>query len=197
MDALLLFTTIISLFILFIILLIKIITRKNITSTSKYIGLIILSYSILWAIFYFKASNQNVPLATDICFDDWCATVTSYQKSEKIGNQISKGQFYILSIKMTNKARGIAQKPSEPRIHIIDDKRHTWSLSTTGQKALEDLQGIQIPIDERLELHQSLQTKIVFEIPKEATGLKALIEEGPPYITSLLLHDNQRVFELK
>ena len=98
---------------------------------------------------------------------------------------------------MTNKARGIAQKPSEPRIHILDENGQTWSISTIGQKALEASEGFQIPIDERLELHQSLQTKIVFDIPKDAKGLKAIIEEGPPFITNLLLQNNKKVFLLK
>jgi hypothetical protein len=197
MDALLFFSTVILLFILIIRLLIKILTQKRIVDTSKYIVITLLSYSIIWIIFYIKSSNQIVPLASDICFDDWCATVTSFEKTEKIGTQIPKGEFYILTIKMTNNARGIAQKPSEPRIHIIDDLGHNWAVSIEGQKAFEHLQGIQIPIDQRLELHQSLQTKLVFDIPKEAVGLKAIIEEGPAFMTTLMLLDNKKIFQIK
>jgi len=98
---------------------------------------------------------------------------------------------------MTNKVRESPQKPSEPRIHIIDNNGNTWAVSAVAQKWLEDLKGIQIPIDERLELHQSLQTKIVFDIPTGATGLKAIIEEGPQFMTNIILQDDKKVFELR
>jgi len=101
-----------------------------------------------------------------------------------------------LTIKMTNKARGISQKPSEPGVHIIDDKGHTWNASIVAQEAFENLQGHQIPLDQKLELNQSLQTKLVFDIPKTATNLKAIIDEGP-FITNLLLKEDKKVFELK
>jgi hypothetical protein len=44
-------------------------------------------------------------------------------------------------------------------------------------------------------LHQTLETLLVFDVPNEARGLKALIEEGPP-ITLLLLPDDREVFSL-
>jgi hypothetical protein len=94
---------------------------------------------------------------------------------------------------MSNNAKGIAQKPSEPRVHIIDDNGNSYSFSPEGQLALEKQKGKQIPIDERLELHQSLETQLVFDVPKDAKGLKALIEEGP-FITKLLFNENKEVF---
>ncbi len=196
MDALLFFAAVISIFILIIRLIIKLIKQKNIISTAKYIGLIFLLYSILWTIFYFKSTNKTVPLDTDICFDDWCATVKTYEKAEKIDTQIPNGQFFILTIKMTNKARGIAQKPSDPRIHIIDDKGNIWGTSTIGQNALEKLQGQQISLDQKLELHQSLETKLVFDVPKNAINLRVLIEEGP-FITKLVLQSDKPVFKIQ
>ena len=94
---------------------------------------------------------------------------------------------------MSNHARGIAQKPCEPRVHIIDEKENHWSFSEEGQQALEKLIGNQIPIDEKLELHQSLETQLVFDIPKEANKLKVLIEEGP-LNTKLLFNENKGAF---
>jgi len=197
MTTLIFFVTIISLFVLFIRLIIIVIKHKPVSSTIRAFVIIVLSYSILWGIFYFVSGYKVVPPGTDICFDDWCATVTKTERPETLGseNQVlkPKGQFIILYINMSNKAKGIAQKPSEPRIHIIDEKGNSYSYSPEGQLALEKQKGKQIPIDERLELHQSLETKLVFDVPKDAKGLKALIEEGP-FITRLLFNENKEVF---
>jgi len=64
-----------------------------------------------------------------------------------------------------------------------------------GQQLLEKSRGSQPGLDQRLELHQTLETLLVFDVPNEARGLKALIEEGPP-ITLLLLPDDREVFSL-
>jgi hypothetical protein len=197
MTTLIFFGTIITLLIFLIRLIIKVINHKTIASTFRTLAIIILSYSILWGIFYFISSDNVVPFGTNICFDDWCATVTKIERPITLGKENQElnpqGQFIILNIKMSNQARGIAQKPSEPRVHIIDEKGNAYSFSADGQQALEKQIGKQIPIDEKLELHQSLETQLVFDIPKNAKNLKALIEEGP-FITKLLFSENKEVF---
>jgi hypothetical protein len=197
MTALIFFGTIITLLIYLARLILKIIKRKTIASTLRTLVIIVLSYSVLWGIFYLFRSDIPVPLGTDICFDDWCATVTKVEQpiileleNQKFNPQ---GQFIILNIKMSNHARGIAQKPSEPRVHINDEKGNSYSFSSEGQQALEKQLGNQIRLDQRLELHQSLETQLVFDIPKEAKNLKVLIEEGP-FITKLLFNENREVF---
>ena len=197
MTTLIFFGTIIAILIYLVILIIKIIKRKTITSTLVTLILLIVTYSGLWGILYLIRSDKPISLGTDICFDDWCATVTRIEKPIILGIENQKlnpqGQFIILNIKMSNHARGIDQKPSEPRVHITDDKGNSYSFSVAGQQALEKQIGKQIPIDERLELNQSLETQLVFDIPKEAKKLKILIEEGP-FITKLLFVENRDVF---
>lgn len=134
-------------------------------------------------------------MGTDVRFDDWCATITKIEHSVTIGGEKPNGQFIVLHITMTNRARGIAQRPSEPRVHIIDSHGHYWAYSEKGQQALEKVSGKQIPLDQRLELHQALDTQLVFDVTKDATDLKALIEEGP-FITKLLLNDRKEVFSI-
>lgn len=136
-----------------------------------------------------------MPLGTDVCFDDWCATITQIDKTNKLASIKEGRQFIILHIRMSNRARGIAQKPSEPRIHIIDNTGQVWAYSESGQKTLENVTGKQISLDQKLELHQSLETELVFDVPQNATGLMVLIEEGP-FITELLLPDNRKVFRV-
>jgi len=196
MTTLIFFGTLITILVLFIRLIAKLFQHKSIISSIKALGIIILSYTLFWFFFYLISSFKTVPLGTDICFDDWCATITRFEKRDTLETFNPRGQFLILYIRMSNHARGIAQKPSEPRIHIIDDKGHYFSYSEEGQQALEKLEGKQIPIDMRLELHQSLETQLVFNVPAGSKYYKAIIEEGP-IITKLLFNDNKEVFLLQ
>jgi hypothetical protein len=196
MASLIFIATCITVLILLIRMIIKITKHKSTVTTLRTIAIILFCYGLLWVIFYFKSAEIAVPFDTDVCFDDWCATITQAERPKTLGEQDPHGQFIVLQIRMSNHARGIAQKPSEPRVTIIDGQGHSWGFSIVGQQALENVIGKQIAIDERLQLHQSLETKIVFDVPKEAKDLKALIEEGP-FITSFLLKDDIRVFILQ
>jgi hypothetical protein len=195
MASLIFIAIFISVFILLIRIIIKIIKHKSSVATLRTIAIILFCYGLLWVIFYFKSAEIAIPFGTDICFDDWCATITQAERPKTLGGQDPHGQFIVLHIRMSNHARRIAQKPSEPRVTIIDGQGHSWGFSKEGHQELEKVVGKQIPIDERLELHQSLETKMVFDVPKEAKDLKALIEEGP-FITNFLLKEDSHVIIL-
>jgi Telomeric repeat-binding factor 2. len=197
MATLIFFGTILSIVVLVIMLLINLIRHKSIKSILRTIVIIVISYCLLWGIFYIiNINNKVIPLGTDVRFDDWCATVTKIEHPETIGGENPSGQFIVLDITMTNRARGIAQKPSDPRVHIIDSNGDYWAYSEKGQQALEKVSGKQIPLDQRLELNQALDTQLVFDVPKDAKDLQALIEEGP-FITKLLLNDQKEVFSIQ
>jgi hypothetical protein len=199
MSALIFFAAILAILVFVIRLIIRVIKHRPIASDARILVLILVAYSLLWGTFYFLSSYKAVSPGTDICFDDWCATVTKIERPQLLaadGRAVSPhGQFIILTIRMSNQARGIAQKPSEPRVHIIDNMGNYWSFSEEGQQAFEKQAGKQISIGSKLELHQILETQLVFDIPKDAKNLKALIEEGP-FITKLLFPENKQVFIL-
>ena len=192
MSTLIFLGTLLSLVILIIGLLIKTIKRKPIIPRIKTIGIIFFSYLGLWFVFFVLSKDIIIPLGTDICFDDWCITVT---KADQSADSIHKSQLIFLQVRMSNHARGIAQKPSEPRIHIIDDSGGYWPASQETQALLEQRIGKQIPLDTRLELHQALETKIAFQIPIDRKNLKILIEEGP-FIGKLLFYEDRKLFQV-
>ena len=198
MSTLLFMATFAALLVILIRALVRGVRGKPVIPTLRLAGLIIAAYALLWGALYAKSAENPVPLGTEICFDDWCATVTGVENHGLPGDTSgirAHGHFIVLHVKMSNHARGIAQKPSEPRIHIIDSQRHTWPPSADGQRLLELTRGVQPPLDVRLELHQEIDTQIVFDVPEGATGLKALIEEGPA-VTLLLLPEDREVFQI-
>jgi hypothetical protein len=200
MSTLLFFATVIIVVVLGIGIIAKAIRRKSMRKKARLLGVVVAAYALLWVIFLLVRREQTLPFGTDVCFDDWCATVEGMDTVSTLGTgpqeSRARGIFVVLHVKMSNHARGIAQKPSEPRIHIIDGEGDFLTFSKEGQQALESTEGKQKDIGERLELQESLETKIVFDVPKNERGLKAMIEEGP-FITKFLLPEDRAVFLLK
>jgi hypothetical protein len=163
----------------------------------KFILILILGYSAVWLIFFLIRSERVMAYGDDVCFDDWCATILEIQKGPEIQQQfapISQDSLWIvLNVRMSNHARGIAQKPSEPRVFIVDQKGYSWYPSLKGQQKLEADFGPQVSLGEKLALHQALTTKIVYSLPKRSENLRIIIAEGP-FITKLLFPEDQADF---
>jgi hypothetical protein len=191
MTTLVFLLTGLTLFLLLIILLLRFLRRKPVRRTILSIGVIIGVYGLIWTIFKLTEKLVPSPLGSQVCFDDWCATVTKADKQAA-----GDSTLIILHIEMFNNARGIAQKPSEPRVHILDSRGHAWPYSEIEQREYEKRNGIQPGIGHRLELHQSMETVLVFTVPKNASDLKAIIEEGP-WITNLIFPEDEQVFFLQ
>lgn len=200
MASLIFLLSILSLLVLIIILILKAIRGRPLIATFKKIGWLIAGYTIVWIVFRILWIQVPVPFGTDICFDDWCATITGYESGATIQKQFSalgtESDWLVLHVRMSNHARGISQKPSEPRVFIRDDQGRSWPYSNTGQQLFEKISGIQPAIYSRLELHQSLETIMIFQVPKNAKGLYVVIEEGP-FITRFIFPENQSLFRIK
>ncbi len=197
MSELLLLLTLVTIIVLFLRIVVNAVRHKPIKKTGITLGIIVVAYTLLWLLFSVLSTDRIVPYGTDLCFDDWCASITATEKVASIGqgqDEVhAKGSFVILHVSMSNHAREIAQTPSEPRIHIIDGRGHSWSVSEAGQKALERSTGKQTDLAAHLELQQSLETQMVFDIPADAKEPKILIEEGP-FITNLVLKEGRKLF---
>ncbi|MGZ3871753.1 MAG: hypothetical protein ACXVJD_02480 [Mucilaginibacter sp.] len=153
-------------------------------------GIVIIAYVSAWLGCYFTSGYQNIRPGTDDCFDDWCVTVLS---AKELPAPSGDSLYIVLNVKMSNHARGIALKPSEPRIHLVDEKGNAWPQSAAGQQLLERSIGKQPGLDTRLRLNGSVEIAIVCSVPLNAGKLSVLIEEGP-WITKLLFPADRLVF---
>jgi energy-coupling factor transporter transmembrane protein EcfT len=84
MTTLIFLLTVLSLLVLLIILLTKAISSKPFKQLLKSIAIILFGYFTIWLVFYLTAKPLVVPLGTDVCFDDWCASITQIEKSTEI-----------------------------------------------------------------------------------------------------------------
>src|SRR5476651_1420360 len=116
--------TLLTLFILGIGIIINAIKRKPNGFKFKLAGAILVVYAITWCVFDVLSKDVSTSLGTDICFDDWCATITQVElgttTQKKFEVLHADSTWIVLTVKMSNHAAGIAQKPSEPRVHIVD-----------------------------------------------------------------------------
>ena len=102
MASLIFIASFITVFILLIRLIIQLIKHKSIVATLRLIVIILFGYVFLWIIFYFKGTLIAVPFGTDICFDDWCATITQAETPKDFRNEtriIPHGQFIVCILK--------------------------------------------------------------------------------------------------
>ena len=76
MSTLLFFVTLVALFVLLVSVPIRALRRKPVTPALRLIGIVVAVYSLLWIAWYVKSADRPVPLGTEVCFDDWCATIT-------------------------------------------------------------------------------------------------------------------------
>ncbi|MHA4811434.1 hypothetical protein ACX0G9_25260 [Flavitalea flava] len=182
MTTLIFLVTLLTLFITLLELIVKAIRRRPFKKSFRLICYIVAGYSLVWLGFFLTKTDHPVPMGSDACFDDWCATVN---RAERQPSASQDSITIILHVTMSNHARGIAQKPSEPRIYIIDGEGHTWAASTTQP----------ITLDSKLELHESKETNLAYALPATKKKLKAVIKEGP-WITNLLFPEDQIVFTI-
>jgi len=190
MTTLIFMLTVLGMAVQLSIIIIKAISDQPVKPSLKAMGWIVLTYIVLWVVFDLTRKQVNIPPGTDVCFDDWCATVLKAERQPDTDSiRIA------LRVRVSNHARGIAQTPSEPRVHILDQTGRSWAYSTAAQKDFERLNGTQPGIAHRLALGRSLETVMVFALPKNSVRLTAKIEEGP-WITNLLFPENEQVFAL-
>ncbi|QKG59258.1 hypothetical protein GKZ68_21500 (plasmid) [Hymenobacter sp. BRD128] len=163
-------------------LLINLVRHRPIGRLFGLIGLLGASYGALWLIFFLRQGYRPVALGTDVCFDDWCATVTQVTRLPGSSNDRLTLAVQVL---VSNHGRGRAQTPSYPRLHILDQRGQAWAAVGTGP----------IPLATRLQAHESKAIRLVYKLPLGAHNLTALLEEGP-WLTHLLLPEDQPIFVL-
>lgn len=189
MPTLIFLVTVLLLLVLFAGMAVKLIRRKPIARNLGIMAVIVLAYGLVWLVFALSQKKVCVPMGTQVCFDDWCATVVKAERKAAPSHTV-----ILLHIRMVNAARGIAQTPSGPSVHIFDANGNVWPYWVQGQYDYEKRNGTQPGIGHRLALHQTMETVIVFKVPPGAPALKAIIQEGPPWVNALLFWQDEQVF---
>jgi hypothetical protein len=129
--------------------------------------------------------QRILALGEDRCFDDWCAAVEDVTVARELGQgeHIAKadGVFYVVTLRLSNRGRGRAQRASSVAVHLVDSQGRTYDVSPKGQGAFEAQQGPAASLTSTLLVGQPLTTVQVFDLPYDARDVALTIEHpvGP------------------
>lgn len=136
------------------------------------------------------ASPQRVvALKEDRCFDDWCVAVEGVTVEEQLGqgSVVPDGVFYVVTLKLSNRARARSQRASSAAVHLLDEHGRRHDVSERGQAALAAQLGDVPPLTSTIDVGSALLTFQVFELPRGARGIELTIEHPVGFSPGLLV----------
>src|SRR5260370_24913040 len=123
------------------------------------------------------------------------------QKATTLGpefQQVSaRGEFVVLRIKTWFDERTISAQrgngpltPNNRKVVLVDAARRSFAPSPEGQMALARLNGNSTPLAQPLRPGESSTTDFVFDVPRNAEGLRLLLTEDDPETRFVIGHEN-------
>jgi hypothetical protein len=119
----------------------------------------------------------------------------------------ASGTFYVVDLRTRfdehtiSPARGDAPLQPSPRtVTLLDDRGREYSISESGQQALENsLARRWIPMTCPLRPGESYTTQLVFDLPADAHGLRLLIESpsNPGWVGRVVIGDEDSILHKK
>ena len=122
------------------------------------------------------STQRVVSMREDRCFDEWCVAVETVRVESELGGTTANGAFYVIELKISNHARGRAERASSAAIHLLDGQGRSYNVSAEGQLAFETIYGAIPPLTLMMEPGESYVTYQVFELPKNVGALSLTIE---------------------
>lgn len=112
--------------------------------------------------------------------------------------QISpRGKFVVVRVKTWFDERTISAQrgngpltPNARKVALVDDMERSFAPSAENQAVLARLGNTSTPITEALRPGESYTTDFVFDVPKDARGLRLLITEDDPETRLVIGHEN-------
>jgi len=80
--------------------------------------------------------------------------------------------------------------PNRRKVWLVDDTDRSFAPSPEGEAAFSRIAGGSTPLTEALRPGESYTTDLVFDVPKDARGLRLLIIEDDPETRLVIGHEN-------
>lgn len=139
--------------------------RRRLTRAARLLAAcgVFLAFYLCIVIAVSLATPQRfLDIGEDRCFDDWCVAIESADTTGVLGQgeQITKakGTIYVVTLRLSNHARGRAQRASSAAVYLRDAQGKRHDVSRRGQNAYEAEHGPTAPLTARLPLGRSLTT---------------------------------------
>lgn len=112
-----------------------------------------------------KAPQHIMALGEDRCFDEMCFAVTGWNR---MPSTTAGRSWYLVDVRITSKSRGRAQREIGRTGVLIDRSGRVYEVSEAGMHANSPVGAAPYPgLDAEVEPGQSLQTRLVFDLPAE------------------------------
>jgi hypothetical protein len=154
------------------------------------------AYAVVLMAVSLSSETHQLALGTDKCFDDWCASVLGAWHVPG-PNTTAGAKLVAIELRISNRARGAAFRPSQPRVTVVLPSGELVNSSISAQQEFEKHAGPQEDIAKRLVAGESFQTTLVFELPNATSKASVQLLEGPSLITRLLVGDENSFFHKK
>lgn len=172
--------------------------RKRFAQTGRlilYYGLGLTLYFAVLVTVSLASPQRVVALKETRCFDDWCLAVDGVKFVDNLNGVKPDGVFYVVTLQISNQARGRSQRAGSVAIHLFDDKGIRYDLSAKGQSALEAQQGMIPPLTATIEIGQSIITYQVFDLPVDAHDVVLTVEHPVGFSPGwLIIGDENSLF---
>lgn len=125
------------------------------------------------------ASPQRVlGLHEDRCFDDWCLAVERVTHPHSIGALSARGRFYLVTVQVSSRARGIVQRARDAQVYLLDARGRRYDPAPAAQRALDASGAGGRPLDTELAPGGSFTRTVAFDLPPDARRGALVVAHG-------------------
>jgi hypothetical protein len=125
-------------------------------------------------------------------------SVSGVETTGAVGPETSaRGQFVIVRLQVWFDEHTISPNrgdgpltPNARRVLLVDANGRSYAQSPKGEAALELVEGQAGSLRQPLRPGQSLRKDLVFDVPKQASGLRLLVTEDDPETVLIIGHEN-------
>lgn len=129
------------------------------------------AYMLVLVGFSLAEPRKDVPVGMPRCFDDWCITVEQAAPLAAIGTTQADGTFYVVTLRVSSRARGRRQREPDVDVYLIDDLGRRFDISAAGQQALAQAGLAGEPLTSFVDPGNSFQSRVAFDVPRDGRHL--------------------------
>jgi hypothetical protein len=145
-------------------------------------ALLLVAMVLLAILILLNRQNQIVGLNQEIQYDDFAFSVLGTIKANAVGSytsqQNTQGQFYIVTLKVTNHAKRVNYSFNKNAAILVDESGKEYHVSLAGQKALDGETTKSGGCESEIAPNASCVSDLVFELPFDARISHVRISEG-------------------
>lgn len=131
----------------------------------------IAAYMLVLLGFSLAEPRTEIPIGEARCFDDWCITVEQAARQSAIGRAKASGTFYVITLRVSSRAKGRPQRETGVDIYLIDALGRRIEISPSGQAALAQAGLAGEPLTSFAAPGASFQSRLAFDVPPDARHL--------------------------